>query len=329
MNGNQMYEQKYIDKINKIINKNTNKTYLKGYYFYLLSNDLSYTTIYDYIRYVLNFMDYNKQNINDLRLDHYTEFLMEMKKYTSNYQIGVFAALKWFSKYLQLNKIADECYMDFLSNPKVKDSVKSREKREAGVLNKKEINQYINITNSGSGSKRAISRQKNWKERDLLIIMTFLNTGMRCSALYKLDVDSINLENRTITTLDKGNKTHEYYLSDEMIILIKQWLDKRNKILNNKNENALFISNQKTRMDNSSIYRIVNKYAKDIKHISPHKLRATFGTQLLKETGDLYLTQQSMGHSNPKTTEIYIRGLKDENKKTAASVMSKICFSND
>ena len=81
-------------------------------------------------------------------------------------------------------------------------------------------------------------------------------------------------------------------------------------------------------MDQSTIYRIVNKYAKDIegKHITPHKLRATYGTHLYDKTKDVYLVQSCMGHSNPKTTEMYIRGQNNNNRKTAADIMSKITF---
>ena len=79
-------------------------------------------------------------------------------------------------------------------------------------------------------------------------------------------------------------------------------------------------------MDQSSISRVVKKYASEIsnKNITPHKLRATYGTQLLKATNDIYFVQDCMGHSNPKTTELYIRGQKQENRKKASEIMSKI-----
>lgn len=329
MNGNQVFENKYINLINNIINKNPDKYFLKGYYFYLVSNDLAYTSIYDYIRYIVNFIDYHKINVKELRLDHYTEFLMQIKEYTPAYQIGVYSSLKWFSKYLFINQFSNNDFMEHISSPKLKEKKETKERRENGVLNKDEIKRYVKTTKSGVGSKRAIARQKEWRERDLLIVMLFLNTGMRCSALYKLDVESINLNTRILTTIDKGDNTREFYLSDEIMELLQLWLNKRKELLMGIPESALFISNQRTRMDNSSISRVVKKYAQDIKNISPHKLRATFGTQLLAETGNLYLTQQSMGHSNPKTTEIYIRGRKNDDLKTTSNIMSRICSLNN
>ena len=99
-------------------------------------------------------------------------------------------------------------------------------------------------------------------------------------------------------------------------------------MLDNKKEDALFISNRKTRMDQSSISDVVKKYSSviDGKHITPHKLRATYGTQLYAKTGDLYLVQECMGHSNPKTTELYIRGQKNEATQKASDIMTKLIF---
>ena len=99
----------------------------------------------------------------------------------------------------------------------------------------------------------------------------------------------------------------------------------RSEILNGKEEDALFISNQRVRMDQSSISRVVNKYASGIKgkRITPHKLRATYASTIYNESKDLYLTQKCMGHSSPKMTETYIRGQKDVNREKGMMIMSK------
>ena len=78
-------------------------------------------------------------------------------------------------------------------------------------------------------------------------------------------------------------------------------------------------------MDQKSISRIVKKYSSEItnKNITPHKLRATYGTQLLKETNNIYFVQECMGHSNVATTQIYVEP-KTDNKEKALEIMSKI-----
>ena len=246
----------------------------------------------------------------------------------SSYQIVVYSSLKKLSKYLYVSEKCNKDYMQDIPRPKPVESVETRQKRENGYLEKREIKHYLNTVKEGIGSGKAKSFQKTWKDRDLLIILLFLNTGMRCSALYKLDIDNIDLENNKITVVEKRNKIQEYIISDEIKEYIITWLKLREKILNGIDESALFISNRKQRMNQIGIARVVEKYASNIegKHITPHKLRATYGTQLYAATKDLYFVQSCMGHSNPKTTELYIRGQKDSSRQTASELMSKITF---
>jgi integrase len=226
------------------------------------------------------------------------------------------------------SKRATDNPMAYVPRPKFKEGIQTIEKRDKGFLDRKEIKKYIETSKRGIGTSRAIARQKEWKERDLSIIMIFLNTGIRCSALYKLNLDSIDFEKQTLITIDKGDKVQEYTLSEDVLRYIDAWIQKRKEILGTYNEEALFISNRKCRMEQTSIYRIVNKYAQNIegKHITPHKLRATYGTQLYNQTKDLFFVQQCMGHNNPKTTEKYIRGEANNSRKNAASIMQQIIF---
>jgi len=326
MDGNEAYVNKYEKMINNIIQNNIDKDYLKGFYFYILNNKASYSTAYDYLNYVVNFMNCNKKKANELLLDDYTEFLTSISKFSTSYQISVYSGLKKFASYLIDSKRTTDNPMLHVSRPKYQESQETIEKREIGYLDKKEIKEYLKVTKKGAGSDRAIARQQNWKERDLLIIRIFLHTGMRCSALYKLDVNSINFSKKTLTTVEKGKKVQIFELTDELIECVNEWLTKRELILNDVKEDALFISNQRTRMDQSSISRVVNKYSHSIKgkHITPHKLRATYGTHLLKETNDIYFVQKAMNHSSPKVTELYIRGERESNRRKASDIMSKI-----
>lgn len=325
MKGTEEYELKYKNKIDKMIQNNPDKPYLKGFYNFMGSR-LSISTKYDYIYYVVSFIDSNNKNIKDLDLDDYTNFLSQIEDRTSSYQISVYSGLKKFAKYLLASKKTDDNPMDHIDRPKFIEKDTTIAKREIGYLDKREIKKYLSTARNGVGTSRAKARQENWKERDLLIILLLLSTGMRCSALYKLDLDSIDFNNKVLTSNEKGDKVRTYDLSDELIDDINKWLKKRKEILEDIQENALFISNQKSRMDQKSISRIVKKYSSDItnKNITPHKLRATYGTQLLKETNNIYFVQECMGHSNPKTTELYIRGEKNGNSKKASDIMSKI-----
>ena len=210
-----------------------------------------------------------------------------------------------------------------IERPKPIESQTTIEKREKGFLTKNEVAKYIKtVENHDVKSKR---RQNSyWSKRDLVIIKVFLNTGIRCSALSKLDISSVDLKNKTLIVTDKGSKVKLYDLTDEVIENLKEWIEIRNSITTD-DVSALFISNRKRRMDPITIYNVVNKYSKDIKdkHITPHKLRATYGTQLYNETGDIYFVQDCMGHKDPRTTELYVRG-KKQNLKKASDIMGRI-----
>ena len=71
-------------------------------------------------------------------------------------------------------------------------------------------------------------------------------------------------------------------------------------------EDALFLSMQRKRMNVRSVEKLVKKYAQTVtplKKITPHKLRSTYGTNLYRETGDIYLVADVLGHSDVNTTK--------------------------
>lgn len=327
MDGNKEYENKYQIKINNLLNSNK-----KLYGFYSFIGDKSISTIYNYLLNINSFLLYIKdKSLCELNVDDFSGYMMKIQKNkngektTSSYRISVYSALKKYGKYLVASNQLDKNPMDFIDRPKPIENQKTIEKREIGYLSKKEIPKYVSSVACGVGTSRSKHRQKNWKERDMAIVMMFLNTGIRCSALMKIDIDSIDFEHRTLIVTDKESHVNHYDLSDELLKIIKEWIIKRDEICKGEKIDALFISNRKTRMDQASIYRVVNKYASNIKekHITPHKLRATYGTQLYNATKDIYFVQECMKHSNPKTTELYIRGHKNQTKK-ASDIMQSI-----
>ena len=328
MKGNIEYEQKIETKIFNLINKNN---LLKGFYSFI--SDKTMSTRYTYLGYVNSFIEYANKNPNMFTIDDFTGYMLAIQKTnsgertTSSYRIAVYSALKKYGKYLVASGQLTSNPMDFIDRPKAVENQSTIAKRDVGFLSKKEIPRYINTINKGVGSERSVKRQQEWKERDLAIAMIFLNTGIRCSALMKIDVNSIDFAKQTLVVTDKEEKVHIYDLSVELLNVIKNWIIKREKILNGQHTDALFISNRKVRMDQASIYRVVNKYSSNIKgkHITPHKLRATYGTQLYNETGDIYFVQECMGHSNPKTTEIYIRDTKNTTKKASDIMKNLTC----
>ena len=88
-------------------------------------------------------------------------------------------------------------------------------------------------------------------------------------------------------------------------------------------EHALFYSTQKRRLTVKAVENLVEKYASavTIKHITPHKLRSTYGTALYRETGDIYLVADVLGHKDVNTTRRHYAAMDDERRRSAAGAV--------
>ena len=327
MRGADEYKKHIDSYISKTLSSNLDKSYLKSFVNYIKLNRSEYT-VYNYLRHVIDFIEYTNKPIVELVYADYLNYESEFLDKTASYRMVKHTALKVFSEYLHVTKYTEfDVYKDSPS-PKCKESIETIEKRENNYLEPDDIRLYLQHVNQGFGTNRALKRQSAWRSRDKAIVVVLLTTGMRCSALYKLDISDINFETKRFTIKEKG-KNRIYILNDFALGSIKDWLVDRERILNGKSEDALFISNQLTRLSMKAISNITVKYGNSVKdiHLTPHKLRATFGTNFYTMTGDIYATKEAMGHSNITMTEIYIRGQNEKSSQLAADKMQELCVS--
>lgn len=320
MKGKLYYERENEKKILKIIEGNSE---LQGFYAFLSSNESS-TTMYNYLAITRNFLKYVNKTTDQLKLDDFSSFMLfkqttkEGNIASAAYRIGIYHALKKYGEYLEAKGALPGNPMDKIKRPVLKESEETIQRRERGFLEKEEIKKYLDAAEEES------LKDPTWGKRDIAILKIFLGTGIRNSAMHKIDVSSVDFIKKTLTVTDKESTVNVHKLSESILSSIKEWMEEREKILNGKEEEALFISNRRTRLTQRAIYNVVTKYAADIKgkKISPHKLRATYGSQLYQETEDIYFVQRCMTHANPKTTALYIRGQKNQTEK-AANIMEK------
>lgn len=318
MNGVEEYNNEFDRYAKQRLKDNSDKPFLKGFYYFLLSDgERSYDGSYNYLNSVISFV--NEMEITDpekITFDDYTEYLAKAYRgKSSSYQISIYSALKSFSRYLRAKGLCDD-YMSFIKRPKFIETDETKQKRENGYMEEEEITKFLDAIKNGN-------KKPCWKARDYAMATVLLNSGIRCAALQKLDLKDVNFKNNTISVFEKGGKARIIYLSDPIMENIKEWLNHRSQMVG-KDETALFISNHNRRMDRKTIYNTIKEYGSVIegKHITTHKTRATYGTQLYKVTGDLFFVQERMGHENPKTTGLYIRGQKDDGAKRAADLMA-------
>lgn len=161
--------------------------------------------------------------------------------------------------------------------------------------------------------------------RDLALITLLLGTGMRVSECVGINLKDIDTENQEIKVIRKGGKEAIIFYGDEAAIALNDYLHVRQNIIPvSGNEEALFLSMQNKRIGVRAVQKLVKKYTSQIttfKKITPHKLRSTFGTQLYRESGDIYLVASVLGHQDVNTTKKHYASMDEEKKRKAANII--------
>lgn len=197
-----------------------------------------------------------------------------------------------------------------------------KKKKKIIKLENDEKERFIDAAEYGTGltARQQVFHEKN-KTRDTAIISLFLDTGMRVSELVGINISDINFEKHAISIIRKGGNQQYIYFSDQTETVIREYLRNRHLYYPTDDEDALFITRTGERITVRSVQRLVKKYAAcalpdKTDTITPHKLRSTFATDMLRATGDLKLVSEQLGHANMNTTTIYAEH--DEDRRSAA-----------
>lgn len=190
-----------------------------------------------------------------------------------------------------------------------------------------EVGDMLYVVETGNGlTKKQKKFHDATKVRDCAIITLFLGTGIRISELVGLNVNDIFLDNNSFVVTRKGGNRTILYYTDEVKLELVKWLDARSKIEGlPKDEPALFLSLQNKRISVRAVQELVKKYAKivsPLKRITPHKLRSTFGTKLYRETGDIYVVADYLGHRDINTTKRHYAAMSEDMRKKAIKTIS-------
>lgn len=174
-------------------------------------------------------------------------------------------------------------------------------------------------------TKKEQEYHKKTKLRDVALITLLLGTGIRVSECVGLDLQDVDFDVYGIRILRKGGKDAIIYFGEEVGTALLDYLEQREHMVPAEgHENALFLSLQNRRMAVRSVENLVKKYASRVttlKKITPHKLRSTYGTALYRETGDIYLVADVLGHSDVNTTRKHYAAQEDERRRRAANAV--------
>jgi len=154
--------------------------------------------------------------------------------------------------------------------------------------------------------------------RDAAIILTLGYTGMRLGELCALNVEDIDFADEIITIRSgKGDKGRIVLIEERTKEALGQYLNARRAI-----SGPLFVSTRGRRINYKAVERLIDKYSKKagiIKRVTPHVLRHTLATSLLRRGADIRIIQQLLGHASVATTQIYThvddRALRDAYRK--------------
>jgi len=163
------------------------------------------------------------------------------------------------------------------------------------------------------------SATRYFKPRDTAIVIVLLGMGLRLSELVKLSIGDVNFEDSTIKVTRKGNQERILPANEAVLNSIRRYLKTRK---NAGVKDPLFLSTRKQRIDSASVWRVVKKYLKTAgiikEKLSPHTLRHTFATTLLKLGENILTIKELLSHRNLRTTERYLH-INNEDLRSAVS----------
>lgn len=230
------------------------------------------------------------------------------------------ASLRSFYKFLYKNGYVDADPAALVDMPK----------RHEKPIIRLEVDEMARMLDYVESGEKLTERQKKYNEhtkiRDLAILTLFLGTGIRVSELVGIDIGDIDLSINGFLVTRKGGNQAILYFPDEVADVLKEYMALRETLTPLPgHENALFLSLQNRRITTRAVQNMVKKYAQQAaplkNHLSPHKLRSTFGTNLYHETGDIYLVADVLGHSDVNTTRRHYAAMSDDRRRLAVKAV--------
>ena len=281
---------------------------------------------------------YHDKTIRELEFDILTklqasdieEYLEYLKCYETtdgkeitNSESGIkrkLSALRSFYNYFHTHQIIDV-------NPTLQVRMPKLHQKNIIRMDENEVAEFLDTVESGNKlTKNQVIFHQKTKVRDLALTTLLLGTGIRVSECVGLNIKDVDFNNDRINITRKGGNESFVYFGEEVREALLDYMEEREKIVPLEgHENALFLSSRLQRISVRNVEVLVKKYASSsvtTKKITPHKLRSTYGTQLYKETGDIYLVADVLGHKDVNTTRKHYAALEEERRRSAKDAVT-------
>lgn len=296
---------------------------IRVFFHFLMENNPIYR---DYT--IEQFKTSDLERLEPVDIEEYQEYLKvyknEDEKQITNTEKGLarkMSALRSFYGYYFRHQVIGKNPTLLVDMPKLHDKAIIR-------LDTDEVASLLDFVEHGgdelTGQKKVYYEKT--KNRDLAIITLLLGTGIRVSECVGLNITDVDFKNNGVKVTRKGGNEMVVYFGEEVENALKMYLYTTRKATAPLpgHENALFLSTQRKRMGVQAVENMVKKYARQVtpnKKITPHKLRSTYGTALYRETGDIYLVADVLGHKDVNTTRKHYAAIDEDRRRKAAAAV--------
>ena len=270
-----------------------NEKYIEEFIDYLrFEKKYSENTISSYKRDLNKMNLYLKKDFIKLTKADIQKYIQNLSKNESSNTISrTISSLKSFYKFLEINKYTNTNPLTTIISPKTARKLPK-------VLSEEEVNKLLDIN---------LNNDFDYRNKAMLELM--YSSGLRVSELINLTVNDVDLKNSLVRIFGKGSKERIVPLNDYATEALNNYiLYHRPKLFKQKENNYLFLNNHGNQMTRQGFFKTLKKITKEkgIKsELSPHTLRHSFATHLLKYGADLRSIQELLGHSDISTTQIY------------------------
>ncbi|WP_279053684.1 site-specific tyrosine recombinase [Hoylesella timonensis] len=279
--------------------KKTITDIVKSYTRYLkLERNYSPNTLAAYqndLSWLLSFCEQQEMNPLDMQLEDLQHFAVQLHEHQigPTSQARILSGIRSFYKYLLLSGEIEQDPTELLESPHLGE-------RLPEVLSTDEIDQI----------QKSIDLSKPEGQRNKTIIEVLFSCGLRVSELVNLKLSNLYLEEGFVRVMGKGSKERLVPISSKAIRELQYWFADRNLMkIQQGEEDYVFLNRRGKHLTRTMILIMLKRQAVAAgitKTISPHTLRHSFATELLKGGADLRAIQAMLGHESIGTTELYM-----------------------
>ncbi|WP_311435480.1 site-specific tyrosine recombinase [Hoylesella timonensis] len=279
--------------------KKTITDIVKSYTRYLkLERNYSPNTLAAYqndLSWLLSFCEQQEMNPLDMQLEDLQHFAVQLHEHQigPTSQARILSGIRSFYKYLLLSGEIEQDPTELLESPHLGE-------RLPEVLSTDEIDQI----------QKSIDLSKPEGQRNKTIIEVLFSCGLRVSELVNLKLSNLYLEEGFVRVMGKGSKERLVPISSKAVRELKYWFVDRNLMkIQQGEEDYVFLNRRGKHLTRTMILIMLKRQAVAAgitKTISPHTLRHSFATELLKGGADLRAIQAMLGHESIGTTELYM-----------------------